>query len=335
MPSYGPAEIIAELILADERFLRHVYVRSQFNFWFALTAARGDPKADIGIRECTSTLHRIGKRVSRVGFNGVHEVLKLNCEGVDFFRRHNEVVRNHEAMELVGISIGLGQIRNDRVSQLIVRVGPFLPAVSDEHALSLVNSPVGFHRDQIIDIREWYLLNWFRPAIKRSRLLSKQRQFTDGGRIDRQIARLPFLFECSKKEQFILLDGSSNGTAVVITMEFRIRPIAGGERFGVQAAVLEQAEQRPVQLVGAGFRDDIYHRSHGPAGLSRVAVRHHVEFLNALHREVLHDAADYVIFVVATVHRVVDTTSVRAVDGDISGSGLGWVEVLRRTHPRD
>ncbi len=87
--------------------------------------------------------------------------------------------------------------------------------------------------------------------------------------------------------------------------------------------------------VGSGLDDDVSHAADRMASFCTVLIGHYVELLDGFDREILHQATDDQIFVIATVHIDVQLTTVTAIDADVADSSLGGVESFSWSHPRD
>src|SRR4029077_1164121 len=135
-------EVVSELILSDERLLRNVHVLPDLDFRGAPTAARILFEADFRIGCHTTVFSWEREDPSRRGADRVDEVLKLNCKRVDLVWRDNVVVRDHHAMKLVDVAVGLRQVRDEGIAELVIRVCPLLASIPQIGALLVGNLPV-------------------------------------------------------------------------------------------------------------------------------------------------------------------------------------------------
>ena len=114
--------------------------------------------------------------------------------------------------------------------------------------------------------------------------------------------------------------------------QVRVRFGQQRRRVGVQLVVAEETEDRAVKSLVPDFRNDRQQRASRPAIRRREALRRKRELLDALHREVLQDAADGVVLVVAAINRDVDVSSGRAADRE--GAYARFRRVERRLQRR-
>ena len=101
-----------------------------------------------------------------------------------------------------------------------------------------------------------------------------------------------------------------------------------GLRQRVQALVAEVLEDRALELVGAALGDDLEGAAVGAARVGAEALGLEVELADRVEREVLHQAADRVVVVVAAVDQVVDVAAAAARDlrGELRRLGRVGVE---------
>src|SRR5262249_27107554 len=88
----------------------------------------------------------------------------------------------------------------------------------------------------------------------------------------------------AEEKHLVLDDGPANGAAKLLAMKVLERLAVGsigGERF--QAL---EMEERAVQIVGAGFGDDVDHAAAAAAELGAGPSRHHLKFLDRVERDV-------------------------------------------------
>ena len=85
-----------------------------------------------------------------------------------------------------------------------------------------------------------------------------------------------------------------------------------GLGLAVQALVAEVLEDGAPELVGAALGDDLDRAAVGAAGVGAEALGLEVELADGVEREVLHQAADGVVVVVAAVDQVVDVAAAAA-----------------------
>ena len=90
----------------------------------------------------------------------------------------------------------------------------------------------------------------------------------------------------------------------------------------------------PVSVVGARLGDHVDDAADRAAALRRPAVLQHLELLDRLVGEVLDQAADDVVLVVAAVDVDVELPAVAAAHGEVADAGLGGIEVADRPRLR-
>ena len=139
------------------------------------------------------------------------------------------------------------------------------------------------------------------------------------------IAALAGVLDGAEPEELVLDDRAADGAAELLAVEGRLDDVARLEqvrvgvgeqlrRVGVEPVVAEKPEDRAAETVAAALGDDRKQRAaRAPIG-RREALRRQRKLLYALHREVLQDAADGVVFIVAAVDGDVEVAARRAAD---------------------
>src|SRR5438270_7987910 len=129
------------------------------------------------------------------------------------------------------------------------------------------------------------------------------------------------------------MDGADQGAAELLAVELRLE--VGGllveEVAGAEAFVAESSEERAVELVRSRLGDDVDDRPDRAPALRRPAVLQDLELLYGLVGEVLQEAPDHVVLVVAAVHVHVELATVAAAEADVADARLGRVEVADGT----
>src|SRR5580658_1235660 len=101
--------------------------------------------------------------------------------------------------------------------------------------------------------------------------------------------KLILLLAIDEEESFVLANRTADGSAKLVEIELFWR--GGEEALGIERGVAEELEQRPVEVVGAGFSCDQYRGSSAGAVLGGVVVRQDLEFLNVVNRRKSPDTA--------------------------------------------
>ena len=90
-----------------------------------------------------------------------------------------------------------------------------------------------------------------------------------------------------------------------------------------------------MDRVGAGLGHHIHHSGNRMASFRSVVVGDDVEFLDALHGEILDQSTDYEVLVVAAIYRGVNLTAIAAINANISYTRFGRIESFGLAHARN
>ena len=133
----------------------------------------------------------------------------------------------------------------------------------------------------------------------------------------------------AEEEQLVLDDGAADDAAELIALQ---RVAVGGEIvLGVEVVVAEEVEDRAVEGIGSGARDDVDDRAGMEAVLRGEAGGLHAEFLNGIGEWERQVHVGERVGVVGAVHQVLGLGALAAGDGerDFAGIVLGADVVAR------
>ncbi len=256
--------------------------------------------------------------------NLVREILKVRGELIQLVPADVERVVRDEVVHVVRVGAAAAEVGRRGARDLVVDGRVLLQRVPVEHRLVLREPVIDLAGEEGVVIRGRNRGHRVPPRYGRE---LSDRIGTDRGLPLRFIEPL----QRPEEEQVVATDRPAHGPAVLPALEALLGCTALLEEVARREVLVAiRAEGRSPEGVRARLGDDVHDTTHRPAALRRPAVLQDLELLDRLVREVLKQAPDNVVLVVAAVHVHVELAAIATAHRHVPHARLRRVEVPGR-----